>query len=282
MQHVEFFHRDHFEYNYHRKKAKKSLSQFIDFFWEIRFDHLWEQYPDGFSDALFPNIGYTYLINLGTPFVMQLEKDMHPIKSDAFLPRYKNIICHHTPGNKIFGIKFKVSPVILQKKINFSEYKEYIFPLAYLIEPAVVDRIKGADSFTARVEVISAYYDKIIHQYTEPMQQVNVVTRILKECDENNRFFMPIEILAKEAGISSRTLQRYFEATTSINSKQALQIMRIRKAVQHMTTSPADFHYSTYGYYDQSHFHKHLKGFINQHTIDIIQPHLQLLKGIRP
>ena len=93
---------------------------------------------------------------------------------------------------------------------------------------------------------------------------------------------MPIEVLAKEAGISSRTLQRYFEATTSINSKQALQIMRIRKAVQHMTTSPADFHYSTYGYYDQSHFHKHLKGFINQHTIDIIQPHLQLLKGIRP
>ncbi len=282
MQHVEFFHRDHFEYNYHRKKAKKSLSQFIDFFWEIRFDHLWEQYPDGFSDALFPNIGYTYLINLGTPFVMQLEQEHYPIKSDAFLPRYKNIICHHTPGNKIFGIKFKVSPVILQKKINFSEYKEYIFPLAYLIEPAVVDKIKAADSFAARVEVISAYYDKIIHQYPAPLQQVDVVTRILKECDENNRFFMPIEALAKEAGISSRTLQRYFEATTSINSKQALQIMRIRKAVQHMTTSPADFHYRTYGYYDQSHFHKHLKGFINQHTIDIIQPHLQLLKGIKP
>jgi AraC-like DNA-binding protein len=282
VQHVEFFHRDHFEYNYHRKKAKKSLSQFIDFFWEIRFDHLWEQYPEGFSDALFPNIGYTYLINLGTPFVMQLEQDHYPIKSDAFLPRYKNIICHHTPGNRIFGIKFKVSPVILQKKINFSEYKEYIFPLAYLIEPAVVDRIKGEDSFATRVEVISAYYEKIIHQYIVPLQQVNVVTRILKECEENNRFFMPIEVLAKEAGISARTLQRYFEATTSINSKQALQIMRIRKAVQHMTTSPADFHYSTYGYYDQSHFHKHLKGFINQHTINIIQPHLQLLKGIRP
>ncbi len=75
VQHVEFFHRDHFEYRYHRKKAKKSLLQFIDFFWEIDFDDLWKQYPQGFSDALFPNIGYIYLINLGTPFVMQLENE---------------------------------------------------------------------------------------------------------------------------------------------------------------------------------------------------------------
>ncbi len=116
MQHVEFFHRDHFEYRYHRKKAKKSLLQFIEFFWEIDFDDLWKQYPQGFSDALFPNIGYTYLINLGTPFVMQLENEKHEVRSDAFLPRFKNMIYHHSVGNKIFGIKFKVSPVILEKK----------------------------------------------------------------------------------------------------------------------------------------------------------------------
>ena len=73
MQHIEFFHKEHFQFNYHRKKAKRSLSHFIDFFWETNFDALYKQYPDGFSDALFPNIGYTYLINLGTPFVMQLE-----------------------------------------------------------------------------------------------------------------------------------------------------------------------------------------------------------------
>ena len=75
VQHVEFYHRDHFELRYHRRKARRSLSHFIDFFWETDFDPLYEQYPDGFSDALFPNIGYTYLINLGTPFRMQLEDE---------------------------------------------------------------------------------------------------------------------------------------------------------------------------------------------------------------
>ena len=142
MQHIEFFHKEHFQFNYHRKKAKRSLSHFIDFFWETNFDALYKQYPDGFSDALFPNIGYTYLINLGTPFVMQLENESYEMRSDGFLPRYKNMICHHSTGNKIFGIKFNVSPVIFEKKINFSEYKEYIFPLAYLMDRKIIKKIK--------------------------------------------------------------------------------------------------------------------------------------------
>jgi AraC-like DNA-binding protein len=279
VQHVEFFHRDHFEYRYHRRKAKKSLSQFIDFFWETDFDELYEQYPGGFSDALFPNVGYTYLINLGTPFIMQLEEEHFEMKSDGFLPRHKNMICHHSKGNKIFGIKFKVSPVIFEKKVNFSEYKEYIFPLAYLIDRKITERIKSAASFEERMQIVSDYYDGIVEKYSGSLKQVEIVTRILKDCADNNSFNVSIEDLSQQYNISSRTLQRYFEATTSINSKQALQIMRIRKAIEHLTSSPQDFHYSTYGYYDYSHFYKHLKHFLNQHSITIAQPHLQLLKA---
>lgn len=279
MQHIEFFHRDHFEYRYHRKKAKKSLSQFIDFFWETDFEELYDQYPSGFSDALFPNVGYTYLINLGTPFVMQLEDEHFEMKSDGFLPRHKNMICHHSKGNKIFGIKFKVSPVIFEKKINFSEYKEYIFPLAYLIDRKIIEKIKFASSFEERVQIVSDYYDDIVEKYSGSIKQVEIVTRILKDCSEKNEFNISIEELSEQYNISSRTLQRYFEAATSINSKQALQIMRIRKAIEDLTSSPENFHFSTYGYYDYSHFYKHLKQFLNQHSIAIAQPHLQLLKA---
>ena len=279
MQHVEFFHRDHFEYHYHRKKARKSLAQFIDFFWETDFDELYEQYPQGFSDALFPNVGYTYLINLGTPFVMQLEEESFEMKSDGFLPRHKNMICHHSKGNKIFGIKFKVSPVVFEKKVNFSEYKEYIFPLAYLIERKIVAKIKSATSFEQRMEIVSDYYDQVVQKHLGSFKQVEVVTKILNDCSQKNQFDVSVDDLSKQYGISSRTLQRYFEATTSINSKQALQIMRIRKAIEDLTTSPESFHFKTYGYYDYSHFYKHLKQFLNQHSISIAEPHLQLLKS---
>jgi AraC-like DNA-binding protein len=279
VQHVEFFHRDHFEFRYHRKKAKKTLSQFIDFFWETDFDELYEKYPGGFSDALFPNVGYTYLINLGTPFVMQLEDECFEMRSDGFLPRHKNMICHHSKGNKIFGIKFKVSPVIFEKKVNFSEYKEYIFPLAYLIDRKIIEKIKSTSSFEERMQIVSDYYEAIVEKYSGSLKQVEIVTKILKDCSEKNHFDVSIEELSEQYNISSRTLQRYFEATTSINSKQALQIMRIRKAIEDMTSSPKDFHFSTYGYYDYSHFYKHLKQFLNQHSIEIVQPHLQILKS---
>lgn len=278
MQHVEFFHRDHFEFRYHRRKSRKSLSQFIDFFWETDFDELHEKYPGGFSDALFPNVGYTYLINLGTPFIMQLEDELFEMKSDGFLPRHKNMICHHSRGNKIFGIKFKVSPVIFEKKINFSEYKEYIFPLAYLIDRKITEKIKSAALFEERMQILSDYYEVIVQKHSGSLKQVEVVTNILTDCADKNAFNVTVEDLSQQYNISSRTLQRYFEATTSINSKQALQIMRIRKAIEHLTTSPKDFHYSTYGYYDYSHFYKHLKQFLNRHSISIAQPHLHLLK----
>lgn len=278
MQHVEFFHRDHFEFRYHRKKAGKPLLQFIDFFWETDFDELYEKYPEGFSDALFPNVGYTYLINLGTPFVMQLEDECFEMKSDGFLPRHKNMICHHSQGNKIFGIKFKVSPVLFEKKVNFSEYKEYIFPLAYLIDRKIVDNIKSASSFDERMQIVSDYYESIVEKYSGSLKQVEIVTKILRDYYEKNHFDISIEELSERYNLSSRTLQRYFEATTSINGKQALQIMRIRKAIEDLTASPKDFRYSTYGYYDYSHFYKHLKQFLNQHSISILQPHLQLLK----
>ena len=278
VQHVEFFHKEHFEFRYHRQKAKGSLSQFIDFFWETDFDTLFKTYTDGFSDALFPNVGYTYLINLGTPFVMQLEEEKFDVKGDGFLPRHKNMICHHAVGNKIFGVKFKVSPVIFQKKINFSEYREYIFPLAYLIDRRIIEQVKSASYFEQRVQVLSAYYEEILQQYAGSLEPVNIVTQILQDCTDNNSFAVSIEELATGYSISTRTLQRYFEATTSITSKQALQILRIRKAVEKLATTPGDFHYSQYGYYDYSHFHKHLKAFLCSHTISIIQPHLKLLQ----
>jgi hypothetical protein len=67
---------------------------------------------------------------------------------------------------------------------------------------------------------------------------------------------------------------------TGISSKQALQVMRIRKATQHLANSPHDFHYSLYNYYDHSHFYKHLKHFLQESTLKNLQPHLKLLEGL--
>jgi AraC-like DNA-binding protein len=276
VQHIEFLHKDHFEEKYHRKWLRQEqLASFIDFFWETDFDALWPQYPDGFSDILFPNTGYTYLINLGTPFVMQLGNGPFEMRSDGFLPRHKSLACHHAAGNKIFGIKFKISPLVFEKKINFSEYREYIFPLSYLIDRNVVTKIKEAPSFQKRVELITGYYKKILDRHDGSLKYVSIVAEILRTCYEQNEFDVSIEELAKRNGVSTRTLQRYFESATSISSKQALQIMRIRKAVTHLTESPASFRYTDYGYYDNSHFYKHMKQFFGPELFRQYQLSLQ-------
>jgi AraC-like DNA-binding protein len=280
MQHIEFFDTAHFEKNYHRVPPAPSLSHLIDFFWETKFDHLWKKYPDGFSDTLFPNIGYTYLINLGSPFVMDVNNKRTYMKSDGFLPRHVALECHHQPGNILFGIKFKISPVIFEKKINFAEYKASIYPLSYLIEKTILDSIKQAENFKSRVKILNAYYDSILKRYEGSMKPVKVVSGILEESSSRNEFSVSIETLAQRNNLSSRTLQRYFEITTSLSGKKTLQVLRIRKAVGHLVADPTTFHYEEYGYYDHSHFYKHLKQFLQKNTLEIIKPHLLLLQKL--
>lgn len=280
MQHIEFFHIDHFEKNYHRAKPAPELESFIDFFWETKFDELLQQYPDGFSDALFPNIGYTYLINLGTPFVMQVGDKKFDMKTDGFLPRNNSIECYHRKGNKLFGIKFKISPIIFKTRVDFSEYREYIYPLSYLMEQSVIDGVKKAGSFDERTDVLNRYFKSIIENYSGSWEAIRIVSEILQHCNSTNDFTTTVEEFAARYKISERTLHRYFEATTSLSSKKALQILRIRKAAEQLAVAPQDFNYTNYGYYDYSHFCKHLKQFLKKDTVAKLQPHLKLLSRL--
>jgi AraC-like DNA-binding protein len=270
MQHVEILDRAHFETNYHRARPPKALAHLIDFYWQTKFEHLWKQFPAGFSDALFPNIGYTYLINLGTPFIMQVGKKKFNMKTDGFLPRHQNIECFHQPGNCLFGIKFKVSPIIFEKKINFSEYTEAIFPLSYLMEKQVLAGIKQAANFEERISLLDDYYSSIVKRFDGSVLPVTIVSEILDNCSRSMAFREPIEDMAAKYSISSRTLQRYFEKCTSLSTKKTLQILRIRKAVEQMTQDPAHFDFTQYGYYDYSHFYKHLQQFLDKKVLQKI------------
>ena len=278
MRHIEFFDTGHFEKKYFRVKPLPAISHFVDFIWETDFDDLLEKYPEGFSDALFPNIGYTYLINLGTPFVMQVDEKSFQMKGDGFLPRHKSIECFHRKGNKLFGIKFNISPVIFEKKVNFSEYREQIYPLSYLMDKEVIMGIKKAASFNERVQIVNRYFTGIVSRYSGSLKPIRIVTEILEQCNRHNDFSIAVEELARRHNISTRTLQRHFETVTSISSKTALQIMRIRKATHHLATSAADFNYAMYGYYDHSHFYKHLRKFLHRKALEGLQLHLRLLK----
>ena len=280
MQHVEFFHIEHFEKNYHRVKPAPELESFIDFFWETKFDELLQQYPEGFSDALFPNIGYTYLINLGTPFVMQVGDKKFDMKTDGFLPRNQSIECYHRQGNKLFGIKFKISPIIFKTRVDFSEYREYIYPLSYLMEQSVIDQVKKTGSFEERINVLNEYFQSIIKTYSGSWEAIRIVSEILQHCSSTNDFTTTVEGFAAQHKISERTLHRYFEASTSLSSKKALQILRIRKAVEQLANTPDEFNYTNYGYYDYSHFCKHLKQFLKKDTVAKLKPHLQLLSKL--
>lgn len=269
--HIEFLDTDHFELNYHRVPPPASLSHFIDFFWETEFEPLWKQYPRGFSDAQFANIGYTYILNLGSPYVMQVGTRKFTVRNDGLLPRYNSIESYHKPGNHLFGIKFRISPILLEKRVNFSEYKGSFFPLSYLLDQEPIKKARKARHFEERIQHISRYFFRLLANYEGNSRPIEIVSCLLNRWFQENQFAVSLEGVADEFGISLRTLQRYFEMCTGISSKQAMQIMRVRKAFTHWLHNRASFRLEDYGYYDRSHFHKHLREFLGPRTIKILQ-----------
>ncbi len=268
MQHVEIIDNEHFKEHYNRVAAPRALAHLVDFYWQTKFETLWEAYPDGFSDVLFPNIGYSYLLNLGTPFVMQLGAEKFNMKTDGFLPRHQALESFHQPGNSLFGIKFKISPIIFEKNVNFSEYSGGIYPLSYLMEKSVLADAKKSVTFEDRVEILNNYFLSIVHKYEGAVMPISIVSEIINECTSNLHFTEPLEDMAARHNISSRTLQRYFEKCTGVSTKKTLQILRIRKAVEEMAFAPGDFDYAKYGFYDYSHFYKNLQHFLPK---DVLQ-----------
>ena len=181
------------------------------------------------------------------------------MKTDGFLPRHQSIECFHQAGNCIFGIKFKISPLLFEKKINFSEYNNGIFPLSYLLEKQVLQAIKQANQFEERVALVNNYYTPIVKKFESSALPISIVSAILKECVQNKSFNESVDNLAVKYNISARTLQRYFETCTGLSTKKTLQLLRIRKAVEQMTDDPQHFDLRQYGYFDYSHFYKHLQ-----------------------
>jgi AraC-like DNA-binding protein len=264
-QHIELIDEDHFTNRYAHIYPENELSMYIEYCWETRFGNLLEEVPQGFSDVVLPNIGYTYMINLGTPFKIELDNQVFELKSGGFLPRHEPIIAHHSVGNKIFGIKFNVCPIVFEKDVDFSDYKQYIYPLAYLMDKTVIDRVKAARSFQERSHIVFEHYDALLKIHSGSLQYVTTVTEILKRYKEENDFNMAIGQIAEQYNISPRTLGKYFETTTSFSSKQALQIIRIRMAVAQFVSNPREFDYAKYKYWDYSHFCKHLRQFTAEH-----------------
>jgi hypothetical protein len=111
VQNVEFFHKVHFENCYHRKKAKKSLAGFIDFFRENDFDEFLENIRKDFQMPspkcriyLSINLGYSkqdffeYSYQKGANIMGNKKVCTKTFMSENYMPR-KGVICAWDNGN---------------------------------------------------------------------------------------------------------------------------------------------------------------------------------------
>jgi AraC-like DNA-binding protein len=269
LEHIEFIHDHHFINHYTRQKpVDETLQLFIEYFWETKFESLWTKFPEGFTDSLFPNIGYTYFINLNTPCNILFDNKSFHISKEAFLPRAKPLTLRHFKNNKVFGIKFLASPILLEKKINFTEYQNFVYPLTFLIDQKILGNTRNAGSFQERIKIISDYFLNIITVNKLQKNPVFAVTEIIRYCQSNQQYNLPLSFFENLLQVSSKSIQRYFATSTGLNYKQAMSILRMRAAIE-IKRKNNEVSSNTLGFYDKSHFYKELKKFAGPHFLSI-------------
>jgi AraC-like DNA-binding protein len=278
---IEFFDPTHFERHYEKLAPPAELSHLIAFFCETRFLQPDAALPRQFHCTLFPNTGYHALVNLGGSVRMHQHGQDFDITTEGFAPLHTGIEYSFGADAHVFGIQFHLSPALLDEKANFVNARLLNQAQGYRFDAALVAQLRQAGSFAERAQLAGDYFKKQAEQSGKQLQPLHIVNSIADHYRHHNDFKTPIENWAGEYGISTRTLQRYFEMGMGVSSKKVLQLLRIRRAVAQIAKAPESFHFSQYHYYDNSHFYKHLKQFLNKNTLSHLKPHLKMLQHLR-
>lgn len=234
------------------------LAPFIEYFWESAFDEDNNPLKDALlTIKLFPSFTPTFLINLGDSYRFASgEHNYMPGPADHVLVRRNKIVEYrHTPGNKLFGVKFFAGG--LQSLLNTSlpGTTDKALPLDQVISSRVIKKIKKAGCFEERVVILQEYLLNRCTTAAEDDRPFMFVQKVINEYHSSDMEFTNAEIAAR-LYTTPKTLCRNFTKLTGITPKNYFSIFRTRKALTGYVNDTTSFSPLDYGYYDMSHFYK--------------------------
>lgn len=230
-----------------------ALNNYVEFYWQSHYTE-----TGRFTIKTFPRIGSTLLFCLDTPFTLQHGSKQYKVEKTCRYLRNKIIVSCHSHDDLLFGV---------QLRVDFSF-------LRHIKREAIIDngdkdssmnnvwtQLKDASTMAERVHCLEAFLLNMLNDKEE--YKANNVTNILSEYCNNMDIYSSLNKLNAGTFHSSKTIERHFKYCTGLSPKQAVKLIRIRRASQDYISNKKNFDYRDYGYYDNSHFHKEFNWFIH-------------------
>jgi hypothetical protein len=250
---VEFYNTKFLQQNYIFREPEGAMKNYIEFYWQTNY-----LANEQFTVKTFPRLGSTVLFNLGSPFEIKKRVSEGEVNEPVYYLRDSPITSIHYPGNRIFGIQFKINlPVMLKNKCRADTGS--IYYLNTFFEKELITAIQQQDDFMARIEKIERYL--LNRLTTKHESKADTVNSILLDFMNHIEEVKTIGGLCNNNFCTIKTAERYFSECLGISPKKAISVLRSRKALNTYINNRDKFKPHLLGYYDNSHFHRELKEF---------------------
>ena len=134
-------------------------------------------------------------------------------------------------------------------------------PAGNVIPPALLQKVKQAPSFEARVDVLQLFLLAKLQYTTHKNHYLQLVQDAIVVYTGGNMQYNNAQ-LAQKMFTTSKTINRYFNNVVGTTPKNYFTILRTRNALTaYVAGKPQHFDPSIYGYYDMSHFYKDVVKF---------------------
>ena len=161
-----------------------------------------------------------------------------------------------------FAIKFQPSALSTLFKINMNGLTDKVIPfnskLVVALSP-IIDIAIGNQSFETKVDLIEKWFLSFLKDKKFPDSKGEKILKLILEKHGQ----IPLEATSDDLGISTRSLERYFEKHVGVSPKFYTRIVRFSHIFNLMQNE--DFNWLDIsflaGYYDQSHFINNFKEF---------------------
>jgi AraC-like DNA-binding protein len=213
-----------------------------------------------FSLVALPNASVLvsiYLSNSSQTFKVHREHGMIETTGDRVSGSLTEAIAViYAPGTHEFSIKFK--PGILYSYFvgDIQILVDNHLPLQKYIKQEAIDQLKSKKSFNERVLYAEEFILDCLKNF-EYDYKLKIVSKAIYYINNNREY--KANVISKQVGVSTATLNRHFREVLGMSPKQCFKALRFKTALKNYRTKGSTDLYDELGYTDFSHFVKEAK-----------------------
>ena len=239
------------------------LADYIEFFSESSAQETYHYVANNqFTIRMFPSWTPTFYINLGEPYRLTVGPTQYLINksTDVLILRNNIVERHNLPTDHIFTVKFFPGGLEAILGINQVQLVDQVVNLATILPITLICRIKQLTDFEERTELLQDFFLSQFNSRKKSDHYRQFVTSTIGTFDASGMALNTGQ-LAERMFLTSKTINRYFHRVVGTPPKQFFTTLRARTALLNYVANKDRFTPDDYGYYDMSHFYKHVVKF---------------------